>query len=57
MKAKDGKFRDADVLDTEGIFRLIESVPSNIVASIFAFKKAELFQIEEHKRENKTIKI
>lgn len=36
---------------------VIESVPSNIVASIFAFKKAELFQIEEHKRENKTIKI
>ena len=28
MKAKDGKFRDTDVLDTEGIFRLIESVPS-----------------------------
>lgn len=31
---------------------LIETVPSNIVASIFAFKKAELFQVEEHKREN-----
>ena len=28
MKAKDGKFRETDVLDTEGIFRLIESVPS-----------------------------
>ena len=28
MKAKDGKFRQTDVLDTEGIFRLIESVPS-----------------------------
>ena len=28
MKAKDGKFRDTDVLDTEGIFRLIESIPS-----------------------------
>lgn len=28
MKAKDGKMRDTDVLDTEGIFRLIESVPS-----------------------------
>jgi len=28
MKARDGKFRAADVLDTEGIFRLIESVPS-----------------------------
>lgn len=28
MKAKDGKIRDTDTLDTEGIFRLIESVPS-----------------------------
>ena len=28
MKAKDGKLRVTDVLDTEGIFRLIESVPS-----------------------------
>ena len=29
MKAKDGKYRETDVLDTEGIFRLIESVPSS----------------------------
>lgn len=28
MKAQDGKMRETDVLDTEGIFRLIESVPS-----------------------------
>lgn len=28
MRAKDGKFRLTDTLDTEGIFRLIESVPS-----------------------------
>ena len=28
LKAKDGKFRKTDTLDTEGIFRLIESVPS-----------------------------
>ena len=28
MRAKDGKMRNTDVLDTEGIFRLIESVPS-----------------------------
>ena len=28
MKALDGKMRQTDVLDTEGIFRLIESVPS-----------------------------
>lgn len=36
---------------------VIESVPSNIVASIFAFKHAELFQIEEHKRENVKINL
>ena len=29
MRAKDGKLRDTDTLDTEGIFRLIESVPSS----------------------------
>lgn len=28
MKALDGKNRQTDTLDTEGIFRLIESVPS-----------------------------
>lgn len=28
MKVQDGKYRETDVLDTEGIFRLIESVPS-----------------------------
>ena len=28
MKAKDGKLRETDTLDTEGILRLIESVPS-----------------------------
>lgn len=28
MKATDGKMRETDTLDTEGIFRLIESVPS-----------------------------
>ena len=31
---------------------VIESVPSNIVASIFGFKKAELFQVESAKKEN-----
>jgi len=36
IKAKDGKFRETDTLDTEGIFRLIESVPS---------PKAEPFKI------------
>ena len=28
LKAKDGKYRETDVLDTKGILRLIESVPS-----------------------------
>ena len=28
MKAQDGKMRKTDTLDTVGIFRLIESVPS-----------------------------
>ena len=28
MKAQDGKLRETDTLDTKGIFRLIESVPS-----------------------------
>ena len=39
MKAQDGKFRETDVLDTKGIFRLIESVlspkaePFNVVST------------------------
>lgn len=28
LKVKDGKMRSTDMLDTKGIFRLIESVPS-----------------------------
>lgn len=36
LKAQDGKYRLTDTLDTEGIFRLIESVPSS---------KAEPFKI------------
>jgi len=28
LKALDGKMRETDTLDTEGIFRLIESIPS-----------------------------
>ena len=28
LKAKDGKFYNTDVLDTKGILRLIESIPS-----------------------------
>lgn len=30
----------------------IETIPTNLIASIFGMKKAELFQIEEYKREN-----
>ena len=36
LKARDGKMRETDTLDTEGIFRLIESIPS---------KKAEPFKL------------
>ncbi|MBQ2946259.1 MAG: hypothetical protein IJE04_00215 [Bacilli bacterium] len=36
LKSKDGKYYKTDVLDTEGIFRLIESVPN---------KKAEPFKL------------
>ena len=36
MKAQDGKFRETDTLDTKGIFRLVESIPS---------PKAEPFKI------------
>ena len=36
LKAQDGKLRQTDVLDTEGILRLIESIPSH---------KAEPFKI------------
>lgn len=36
MRAQDGKLRETDTLDTEGIFRLIESIPS---------KKAEKFKL------------
>ena len=36
MKAKDGKMRETDTLDTKGILRLIESVPSS---------KAEPFKV------------
>jgi len=34
MKSKDGKFYNTDVLDMEGIFRLIESVPSKKAESL-----------------------
>ena len=37
MKAKDGKYYLTDVLDTEGIFRFIKSVPSH-KAEVFCTK-------------------
>lgn len=37
LKAKDGKMRNTDMLDTQNIFRLIESIPS---------PKAEVFCIK-----------
>ena len=36
---------------------LIETIPSNIVASMFAFKKAELFQISKEEEKNIKIKL
>ena len=36
---------------------VIETIPTNIVASLFAFKKAELFSIENDKKENIKVKI
>ena len=35
----------------------ISVVPSNIVASLFGFEEANLFEIEEYKRENINIKL
>ena len=35
----------------------IQTVPNNIIASVFGFKPAELFQIEEYKKENINIEL
>ena len=35
----------------------INIVPSNIIASLFGFKEAKLFEIEEYKKENINIKL
>lgn len=35
----------------------IETIPTNIIASLFKFKPAELFQIEEYKRDNINVNI
>ncbi len=43
---------DATKYNTE-----IETVPTNIIASLFRFKSAELFQIEEYKKENINIEL
>ena len=47
--------RYSDILKNYNI--VIESVPSNIVAAIFGFKKAELFKVEENKKENIKVKL
>lgn len=36
---------------------VIETVPSNIVASIFAFRKADLFEIEDAKKESIKVEL
>lgn len=36
---------------------LVEKVPSNIIASMFSFKKKEFFQTEEDKKENIKVEI
>ena len=36
---------------------LIESVPNNIIASIFAFKKAEWFETDEESKENVKVEV
>lgn len=36
---------------------LIETVPNNIIASIFAFKKAEWFETEEESKENVKVEV
>ena len=35
----------------------LETIPSNIVANLFGFKPAQLFEIEEYKKENVNIKL
>lgn len=35
----------------------IDTIPANIIAAMFGFKKADLFQIEEYKRENINIEL
>ena len=36
---------------------LIEKIPSNLIASIFSFKQAELFQVDSEKRENVKVEL
>ena len=35
----------------------IETVPSNIIASLFGFKQADLFEINEYKKKNVDVKV
>lgn len=36
---------------------LVESVPSNIIAKIFAFSKKKLFEIEDKEKENNKLEF
>ena len=35
----------------------IETIPSNLIATLFAFKKAELFKIDENKKDNTKVNL
>lgn len=43
--------------DVTNYNNLIQTVPSNFVASIFAFKKAELFKAQEEEKKNIKVKL
>lgn len=52
-----GRYRHIYNDDVTRYNTLVEKVPSNIIASIFAFKKADLFQIDDDSKENIKIKL
>lgn len=46
LRAKDGKYRETDTLDTKGIFRLIESVPSPKAEPFIILDSEKIFYIK-----------
>ena len=44
-------------MDVTNFNNKIQTVPTNIFAKIFGFKEAELFQIEEYKKDNINIEM